>query len=865
MKGLLHRILFLILCMPILFSACMDPMVPETGGGGGDGDSMIPLLIKMKDLSRLTTYGTDYPGVIDVPGSNLEDEVEDVTVYIFDNNFICEKIATVQSPFYAGYVGPIMVKTGYKNLVAVVNATSGNVTLPATEATTNYNGLLTMLTNPITTIPASPFLMTGKLSNIHLTDDYSVTSPFDTTIYVERACAKITMNVTKSNQAASHNIVLMKVAMYQGADQVALLETPILNTTTNYTIADSTTLFTPSSGLVPNKGYGYCAMADSFYTYESLCGSDKSRAVKLVIEAYVNSPSNVRRSEFYLGEYSTTPGDTTYSILRNYWYVVNVDIVKPGLDSIYVDIKACPWNLADTMKEVPGQGAEFTSALPLKLVQNFTADVLADPSKSKYAAINKHSKGASWIDVKALDGTNWELDLADGTVRNQGVVRSIDGGVTWLPFPVSGTGDGITTQRVYIYRPYKENNEPSLGPTIYAKVGGMYKEGFVIQPRDTLPIPINCFVMRPQLLGFPANETHAYIPLAGVYNVWENCLLDMLAGRICDTIPSGTIYADIAWEDNPSGVVSVPKVYHADKRDSAYIFVEAKAPGNAVVNMRVGSLSGPIFWSFHLWVTEYNPYEAAGQKIGKTTDNLNNIIHRNVFMDRNLGAMSNTFDAAGTARGLFYQFGRKDPFRVLPSYPYASQTTVSSLFRPLPVVQSTIKNPTTFYTRGSNDWSLEIENMNIWNTLGDNKTPFDPCPEGWRIPIQHDLYISPFLGSLISSITYQPDIVNGNGTNSSVLGYFPHSGCINMSAVLDSVGTNTFIWSSFTSVLEPNIGNGLYIKYISSPYSYRAGYDKFDKSYGASVRCVVDKSYIFRKESGGLFGNEVSRLKNELQ
>jgi uncharacterized protein (TIGR02145 family) len=162
------------------------------------------------------------------------------------------------------------------------------------------------------------------------------------------------------------------------------------------------------------------------------------------------------------------------------------------------------------------------------------------------------------------------------------------------------------------------------------------------------------------------------------------------------------------------------------------------------------------------------------------------------------------------------------------------------------------------------NWSLVIENMNIWNTLGDNKTPFDPCPEGWRIPVQYELFTSPFLGSLITS--FNSGAVNGARTNSDVLGYFPLSGCINKSAVLDSVGTNAFIWSSVTSVASPNTGNGLYIKYLPATYSDRVacGFDEFDKSFGASVRCVVDKNYIYRKENGGLFGDEVIRLRGVL-
>jgi hypothetical protein len=314
------------------------------------------------------------------------------------------------------------------------------------------------------------------------------------------------------------------------------------------------------------------------------------------------------------------------------------------------------------------------------------------------------------------------------------------------------------------------------------------------------------------------------------------------------------------------------QVIHAGKRDSAYIFVEAEAPGNAVVNMRVGSPSGPIYWSFHLWVTEYNPYEAAGQKFAVATDNTGIIELKNVYMDRNLGAMSNTYDAsdvAGTAHSLYYQFGRKDPFPALLSpYTPSSQTPATTKFRPMEAIRATIQHPMTFYTRGSVVWSLVQENMNIWNTSGNNKTAYDPCPEGWRIPVQTGLQISPFIGSLGSSYMFD-SIHGGKGTNSTVLGYFPHNGYINTAGVLDSIGTHTYIWSSFANSTYPNLGQGLFIRYISTPplYHYTVSGEHnniFDKSLGVSVRCVVDKNYIIRKENGGLFGNEVSRLRGVL-
>ena len=858
MKYIICKLGCITLCLTILISSCSDRMVDPDPNPGGSGEKMVPLLIKMKDLASVYTYGTDYLGVNDVQGSNWEDSIKDVTLYIFDNIFKCEKIVTVQSPLYFGYVGPVMVKTGYKNLIAVVNASTSNITLPTIEASTTYNGLLTMLTDPITTLPESPFLMTGKLLNVSLPDELPITSPYDTTLYVERACAKITMNVTKSNQATNHNIELTKISMYQGANQVALFEAPSSNTI-GYTTSASSTSFNPSTGIVPNKGSGYCAMADSFYTYESLCGSDKSKAVRLVLEATVNS-SNTRTAEFYLGEYSVIPGDTTYDILRNYWYVVNVDIIKPGLDSIYVTVTATPWNVADTVQKIEGAGGVFTPAKPFKLVKNLTYAEMILPYGGgtwSWGAIEGHSKGASWIDFTVTEGTTWTFDVRDNTPRNQNVYYCLESDrTTWLPLPATGTGDDAE-HRIYFYRPYRENDEPPLGPTLKVTLNNIHKQDFIIEQRDTLPIPTNSFVLRPQLTGAPVNETRVYIPLAGVFSHWENELSSANVFR--SRVP---ITADVLWKDHPTDdVVKNVSVINASNPDSAYIYAEAGAPGNAVIAMRLNTSPDTIYWTFHIWVTEYNPYEAAGQKFYLTDST---VMFKNVFMDRDLGAMSNTWDG-GNGRGLFYQYGRKDPFpRSGPTNTRsATLTPASPDFRPKTALGWAIQNPNYFITRTSGeDWTIYQENPDLWISPGGNKSAYDPCPEGWRIPVMPENVWGyfPWDGVLIDPGPYDPDKFNNsipNGWYSPLVGFYPKSGYINSSGALANSGTYARFWTTYSA--STNMAIGLQLDDNALPVM-----GVLDKALGASVRCVVDKNYILNVENGGLFGTGINNLKNVL-
>ena len=854
MKRWIYNIGYLLLAMSVFFlSACSDEVIPPDPSGDdvipGSGDKEIPLMISLEDLflSGPTTYSTDYSGETSVGGSAWENAINDITVYIFNQSFECEKIVTASS----SPTNPVMVKTGNKNFVVVVNA-AGKLTLPATEAATDYTSLLKMITDASASLPTSPFLMTGKLFNVPLPDELPSASPYNITIDVERACAKVTLQVTKSGLSASHNITLQKITLHKGADRVALFETPSSNPTI-YSLFQSETVFNPVSGTVPNKGSGYCFLDTAFYTYESLCGADTTKAVWIEIESAVNSPTNVRKAKFYLAEHIPAPGDTVYNVKRNYWYNVTVDIVKPGMDSIYVTVNACPWNVTDTMTVSPGEGGVFTTAVPFKLVKNYTAAELTGTNES-FAAIDQHTKGASWIDLMVTDKTEWELILKDATPRNTGVIGSVDGGTTWTSFPLSGKG-GDTIQRVYVYRPYRENNEPDLGPSFYVTLGGQYKQDFIIQPRDTTPIPTNCYIMRPKLSGTPVNETRAYIPLAGVYKYWEDYIYENGIA-----IPDGPVTAELIWKDtHPGDVVntSTLKVINANKRDSAYIYAEAgSTEGNAIVAMKI---NGVIYWSFHLWVTEYNPYEAAGQKLYETTNN--------VFMDRNLGALTNTYDAAGKVRGLYYQFGRKDPIAAgqnwgtsvirynasgaLIPYSPVSMPTPATILRPLQAIPASINNPTNFYNRGSNDWAFSVENKYLWNSEKGNKTALDPCPEGWRVPIQTQVSStgSPWRGLTVAEFTTSGQT---NGRYSPALGYYPFSGALSTS--MTNVGVSGNFWSSWPGT--SNISTGLSItaaSIVDAP--------AIDQSQGLPIRCVVDINYL-KNTGGGLFKN--SNVVNKL-
>ena len=217
-------------------------------------------------------------------------------------------------------------------------------------------------------------------------------------------------------------------------------------------------------------------------------------------------------------------------------------------------------------------------------------------------------------------------------------------------------------------------------------------------------------------------------------------------------------------------------------------------------------------------------------------------------MDRNLGATSATPGDVG-ALGLLYQWGRKDPF--LGSSSISSSTLAKSTITWPSYVSSNSWNgtidyatehPTTFIRSHSNnyDWWYYTGSSSTDNTRWQSeKTIYDPCPAGWRVPDAGSTGIwSEALGSS-SSFTGEYDSTNAGMNFSSKFGsastiWYPASGCrFYYDGVLSLVGDYAFYWS-----VTP---------YSNYAYYLRFGYDLFvsptssyDRAYGLSVRCLQE-------------------------
>ena len=220
--------------------------------------------------------------------------------------------------------------------------------------------------------------------------------------------------------------------------------------------------------------------------------------------------------------------------------------------------------------------------------------------------------------------------------------------------------------------------------------------------------------------------------------------------------------------------------------------------GNAVIAAK--DASGNILWSWHIWFTD----EPQGQEYYNNAGTM---------MDRNLGATSATPGDVG-ALGLLYQWGRKDPF--LGSSSISSSTlAISTISWPSAVssdssngtIEYATSHPTTFITRNDSnyDWyytgSSSTDNTR-WTTSDKEKSIYDPCPAGWRVPDgDFNGVWSKALGSL-SSFDYTYSSSNEGINFSGKFGsastiWYPASGYrFNYDGSLSNVRGYGYYWSA---------------------------------------------------------------------
>ncbi len=294
--------------------------------------------------------------------------------------------------------------------------------------------------------------------------------------------------------------------------------------------------------------------------------------------------------------------------------------------------------------------------------------------------------------------------------------------------------------------------------------------------------------------------------------------------EILNPVSYNNLKANVHWSTNTQLIKNIsvlnpsPTSLAAISNSRIKVLINPSQSGNAVVTLHNGSIDNPVYWSWHIWITdtEVGSYlyttdtgdPAAPNFVNYVKGLSSNAVKQTRFMDRDLGALEvfpsalQTQGAPTTAElsqirnsaGLHYQWGRKDPFPafhenvnnnktnvflgranadgsitystltadifenagsnyIIPYNTYANSANVSGndkiADKIAKVLGYSVKNPLVFmipstlmpfnsnvpwYTMGT-DWLINQPSQfpERWGK-GTGKSPFDPCPEGWRIP-----------------------------------------------------------------------------------------------------------------------------------
>lgn len=301
-----------------------------------------------------------------------------------------------------------------------------------------------------------------------------------------------------------------------------------------------------------------------------------------------------------------------------------------------------------------------------------------------------------------------------------------------------------------------------------------------------------------------------------------------------------------------------------------YIYFKTSGTGNGVISLYFGSTA---LWSWHVWAVEDTPTSV------QVTDDI-------YVLDRNLGA---TLVAPGDGRfyysvdaaGLYYCWGYSVPFPGMPfGSNYAGTPTKSNALLDIYYYNATNTGTevTTRYVTPATSLSASVmqpqipanlRNNNEINIASDNfsamwgykdgnydKSAFDPCPYGYRVPSSEELdamttntvvkRCTPILYGG-ESVTYLPKMgIVGLLTNDNTWQIQSIGAGFYWSATPAEVSKNggkisTTTWNQETGEFESNFENECNNSRAMSHY-YQSGDVHFafaiSRFQGAPVRCV---------------------------
>ena len=328
-------------------------------------------------------------------------------------------------------------------------------------------------------------------------------------------------------------------------------------------------------------------------------------------------------------------------------------------------------------------------------------------------------------------------------------------------------------------------------------------------------VDANCYILNPPPMhsrSYTFNAIHRpnifWGERYGLNAKYPNYIIDATK-----TWKAKIIWSDFEMTKNEANAFLVKKNgdgsgNYMDDSQRIKVTVPAGMKGNVIVGMYIDNPDN-ILWSWHLWITDYQPDNIEGHAPidgtyiypvtegavhrykGSPWDAEGALYKNGYIMDRYLGALDDKYHKQERGGGLRYQFGRKDPFPLQNSawaYDSSGNATEQPYPQNIPTVEYSIlkettgganvpysvNNPRTFI-QNAGEWTgndifnpAEFDNLIEWqdpkaNERHDNeeqgpnmdKSFFDPCPPG---RVHGSQYVQNALGNYTEQDSWYKEI-----------------------------------------------------------------------------------------------------------
>ena len=271
---------------------------------------------------------------------------------------------------------------------------------------------------------------------------------------------------------------------------------------------------------------------------------------------------------------------------------------------------------------------------------------------------------------------------------------------------------------------------------------------------------------------------------------------------------------------NDNDVISNVVLNKAAKKIS---FHASGAKGNACISVK--NARNYVVWSWLIWCTD-----VPKERTHTNPDNLQFTV-----LDRNLGATSADPADGEATYGMYYQWGRKDPYDLEGATINMSTNTAHAF-------QFAIRYPNRAYTMDGNsegNWYSGINNW-LWGNpdygkshyLKDlAKSIYDPCPVGYMVPPANTFLI--FKDETRSQLTEEGIIVHGDYGQ---IDFYPWAGRLYKN--MNTRGSEVALWHSSAARYNTNEYGGGAQTRVEKSTGNMYWYDGDVRVRALPIRCV---------------------------